>query len=53
MLTFGWGEILLVLVVVIVVVVKIFTTEGIKSSAKSAKDEGISFAFTKDDKLIK
>tara|TARA_B100000945_G_C20258174_1_gene537945 strand:+ start:575 stop:796 length:222 start_codon:yes stop_codon:yes gene_type:complete len=39
--------------VVIVVVVKIFTTDGINFSAKSAKDDGISFAFTKEEKLIK
>ena len=34
-----------------VCVVDIYTTEGVSFSAKSAKDSGTGFAFTKNDKL--
>ena len=34
-----------------VCVVDIYTTEGVSFSAKSAKDCGTGFAFTKNDKL--
>ena len=38
--------------VVIIVVVEIFTTDGINFSARSAKDEGISFVFAAKEKFI-
>ena len=39
------------ILVTTVCVVEIFTTEGINFSARSAKDSGTDFAFTKDVKL--
>ena len=39
------------MLVTTVCVVDIYTTEGVSFSAKSAKDFGTGFAFTKNDKL--